>query len=80
MFVFLLASCKLHGVEPWAYLRDLFILIGNWPASRILELAPAYWTKTSQDPAVVRTLERHPLRRFTILGAAAATVPRDVVG
>lgn len=80
VFVSLLASCKLHGVEPWAYLRDLFILIGNWPASRILELAPAYWTKTSQDPAVVRTLERHPLRRFTILGAAAATVPGDVVG
>jgi hypothetical protein len=41
-FVSLLASCQLHGIEPQAYLRDLFCLLPSWPKSRVLELAPAY--------------------------------------
>lgn len=32
-FVSLLASCRLHGIEPWAYLRDLLCLINGWPTS-----------------------------------------------
>ena len=27
IFVSLLASCQLHGIEPWAYLRDLLCLL-----------------------------------------------------
>jgi hypothetical protein len=50
IFVSLLASCQLHGIEPWAYLRDLFCLVQDWPASRILELAPAFWKQTLQQP------------------------------
>jgi transposase len=42
IFVSLLASCQLHHIEPWAYLRDLFFLLPDWPASRILDLAPAF--------------------------------------
>ncbi len=42
-FVSLLASCQLHGIEPFAYLRDLFCLLPSWPAKRVLDLAPAYW-------------------------------------
>ena len=34
-FVSLLASCQLHGIEPWAYLRDLFCLLQDWPVPRI---------------------------------------------
>ena len=36
-FVSLLASCQLHGIEPWAYLRDLFCLLPSWPVRRVLE-------------------------------------------
>ncbi len=47
-FVSLLASCQLHGIEPFAYLRDLFCLLPSWPAKRVLDLAPAYWKKPSK--------------------------------
>jgi hypothetical protein len=39
-FVSLLASCAMHRIEPWAYLRDLFCLLPGWPVSKVLELAP----------------------------------------
>ena len=38
-FVSLLASCHMHGVEPWSYLRDLFCLLPTWGDHRRLELA-----------------------------------------
>ena len=48
-FVSLIASCELHGLEPWRYLRDLFYLLPDWPKSRVLELAPAYFEQTLQQ-------------------------------
>jgi transposase len=48
-FVTLLASCQLHGIEPYGYLRDLFCLLPWWPQTRVLELAPAYWKKTLEN-------------------------------
>jgi len=49
----LIASCKLHRLDPEAYLRDLFRVLVHWPKSRYLELAPKYWTATRArlDPA-----------------------------
>jgi hypothetical protein len=41
-FASLLASCQLHGIEPWGYLRDLFCVLPSWPARRVLQLAPAF--------------------------------------
>ncbi|MDC0674766.1 hypothetical protein [Nannocystis radixulma] len=43
IFVSLLARCQLHGIEPWAYLRDFRCVLPSWPRSRVLELAPAFW-------------------------------------
>ena len=48
-FITLIASCEMHGIEPWAYLRDLFILLPDWPKHRVLELSPARWRETLQD-------------------------------
>ncbi len=42
----LVASCRLHGLDPEAYLRDLFRVLAHWPRVRYLELAPKYWAKT----------------------------------
>ncbi|MGE0787781.1 MAG: transposase, partial [Sandaracinaceae bacterium] len=42
-FTSLLASCRMVGVEPWAYLRDLLCLLPRWSRHQILELAPASW-------------------------------------
>lgn len=42
----LVASSRLHGLDPEAYLRDLFRVFPHWPRDRYLELAPRYWTAT----------------------------------
>ncbi len=49
----LVASARLHGLDPEAYLRDLFRVLGHWPRHRYLELAPKYWARTRArlDPA-----------------------------
>ena len=62
VFVSLLASCGLDHVEPWTYLRDLFCLLPSWPRSRVLEIAPAYWTRTVEDEQGQQTLADNPFR------------------
>jgi transposase len=52
----LVASCKLHGIEPWAYLRDVLTLLPNWPRSAVLELAPKFWHETRQQPQTQQRL------------------------
>jgi hypothetical protein len=42
----LIASARLHGLNPEAYLRDLFRVLAHWPKDRYLELAPKYWRAT----------------------------------
>lgn len=39
----LVASCKLCGIDPFAYLRDILTRISTHPASRIEELLPRNW-------------------------------------
>lgn len=66
-FVSLLASCAMHGIEPWGYLRDLLCLLPSWPVSRVLDLAPANWKPTSADPAVQSALAANIFRAVTLL-------------
>ena len=61
-FVSLLASCGLHRIEPWAYLRDLFCLLPAWPRRRVLKLAPAYWQQTLEDKDAQERLAANPFR------------------
>lgn len=74
--VSLLASCKLHGLEPQGYLRDLLCLLPSWPVQRVLELAPAYWRKTLEAPAVREKLEANVYRQAA-LGVLKPTEPAD---
>jgi len=46
----LIASCKRNGVEPFAYLRDIFGRISAHPAGRLGELLPDLW-KDLRPPA-----------------------------
>jgi len=39
----LVASCKLCGLDPFAYLRDVLTRISTHPAGRIEELLPRNW-------------------------------------
>lgn len=42
----LIASCKLHGIDPERYLAEVIRIMPYWPRERYLELAPAYWALT----------------------------------
>lgn len=42
----LIASCKLHGIDPERYLAEVIRIMPYWPRERYLELAPAYWVNT----------------------------------
>lgn len=66
-FTSLLASCRLHDVEPWSYLRDLFCLLPSWPVHRVLDLAPLNWPTTAIRDDVRTTLGLNPFRALTIL-------------
>jgi transposase len=68
-FVTLLASCQMHDLEPWAYLRDLLCLLPSWPVHRALDLAPAYWRRTLAEPEVARQLDANVYRRALLAPA-----------
>jgi transposase len=40
----LVATCKLHGVNPYDYLVDVLMRVQTHPQSRIAELLPMHWT------------------------------------
>ena len=42
----LIASARLHKLDPEVYLRDVFRVLPHWPRDRYLELAPRYWRIT----------------------------------
>lgn len=42
----LVATARLHKLDPEAYLRDLIRVLPHWPADRYLELAPQFWLGT----------------------------------
>lgn len=65
-FVSLLASCAMHGLEPWSYLRDLFCLLPSWPKSRVLELAPVYFKQTLENPEAWQRLEANSFRKAAL--------------
>ncbi len=42
----LIASARMHNLDPEQYLRDILRVLPSWPRERFLELAPKYWTAT----------------------------------
>ena len=42
----LIASARLHGLDPEVYLRDVFRVLPYWPRGRYLELCPRDWRVT----------------------------------
>jgi transposase len=78
-FVSLLASCCLHKIEPFAYMRDLLCLLPRWSSHRLLELAPAYWRETLQKHEAQEILDANVLRRVVLeLPGGAAHRPPDL--
>lgn len=52
-----IASCKLSGVEPMAYLEDVLrkIQAEQWPYGRLRELVPDRWRETAPASALLPT-------------------------
>jgi transposase len=64
--VSLIASCRMHDIEPLAYLRDVLTLLPSWKMDRILELAPLHWRQTLQKPETQQELKRRQLIRYDV--------------
>ena len=41
-----IASCRLHRLDPFVYLEEILRVLPYWPRDRYLELAPKYWQAT----------------------------------
>jgi len=41
-----IASCRLHGLDPFQYLEDVLRVLPYWPSNRYLELSPKHWRTT----------------------------------
>ena len=52
----LVASCKLIGVNPFDYLRDVLVRIGDHPARDVLALSPKGW-KQAKDLEAARAAD-----------------------
>ena len=72
--VSLVASCQLHDIEPWAYLRDVLTLLPSWPAKRVLALAPKNWNETRQQPDTQQLLAS-----LRLLGRNATSHDQEVI-
>jgi transposase len=46
----LVATCKAHRIDPWAYLRDVLERIPTHPNRRRAELLPRHWQATQTAP------------------------------
>ena len=53
----LIASCRLHSIDPQQYLDEVMRVLPYWPKHRHLELAPKYWaaTRSNLDPVELDT-------------------------
>jgi transposase len=54
----LLVTCRLHDVNPYAYLVDVLQRIDQHPASRVEELVPRVWKDKFADNSLVSDLQR----------------------
>jgi transposase len=45
MLYSLLGTCKMHGIEPYAWLKNVLAQIPNHPINKIKELLPHHWKK-----------------------------------
>ena len=49
----IIASCRLHGIDPFVYFDEVLRVLPYWPHDRYLELAPRHWlaSRARIDPS-----------------------------
>ncbi|MCI0672406.1 MAG: IS66 family transposase, partial [Myxococcaceae bacterium] len=69
----LIATARLHGLEPEGYLRDVLRVLAHWPRERYLELSPKHWAATrARLDAAELAAEVGPLTVPPLLASTAA--------
>ncbi len=65
----MIATCRLHGIDPFVYLDEVLRVLPYWPQDRYLELAPQHWlaTRARLDPGELEC----PLSHFTVPSASS---------
>ncbi len=60
----IIASCRLHGIDPFVYFDEVLRVLPYWSHDRYLELAPQYWlaSRARLDPSELAL----PLSRITV--------------
>ena len=59
----LIASCRLHDVNPFEYLRDVLVRVGDHPAHDVFALSPKNWKQTHES--TLRETPRSRAERVT---------------
>lgn len=54
----LLATCKLHDVDPYTYLVDVLQLVSTHPASKVHELTPREWKARFETAPMLSDINR----------------------
>ena len=54
----LIATCRLHGIDPYTYLIDVLQRVGQHPASRVADLTPRQWKALFADSPMRSDLHR----------------------
>jgi transposase len=70
----LIATCRLHGIDPFVYFDEVLRVLPSWPRDRYLELAPQHWraTRARLNPAELeRAISSFELPAPLALPAAA---------
>ena len=60
----LIASCRLHQLDPYRYLEELMRVLPSWSRDRYIELAPKNWLATRER--IDKTELESPLPLFTV--------------
>jgi hypothetical protein len=61
----LVASAELHGLDPELYLQELLTVLPEYPARRVMDLAPANWVETRRRLIESGQLKYIDLARIT---------------
>ena len=69
----IIASCRLHRLDPFTYLDEVLRVLPYWPRERYLELSPKHWAATR---ARLRPEElAAPLSAFEVPAAEPVAAP-----
>jgi len=75
IFYSLIETCRRHGVEPFAYLRDILERVSTHPAKDIAALLPPNWKKAQETPPAAadrRTVGTRPAAQHLVSRSGCA--------